>query len=38
MGNLGEVAAHPEPMHGQPQSLTITLPALAVLFFKPGMQ
>jgi 1,4-alpha-glucan branching enzyme len=36
MGNLGGVETRHEPMHGQPQSLEITLPPLAVLFFKPG--
>ncbi|MBI4299123.1 MAG: 1,4-alpha-glucan branching protein GlgB [Chloroflexi bacterium] len=33
-GSLGEVEAVPAPWHGQPFSLTITLPPLAVVFFK----
>ncbi|MBI3872463.1 MAG: 1,4-alpha-glucan branching protein GlgB [candidate division Zixibacteria bacterium] len=35
MGNLGEVAAVPESAHGRPYSLALTLPPLAVVFFKP---
>ena len=34
MGNLGGVEAKPEPMHGRPYSLTLTLPPLGALFFK----
>ena len=33
-GNLGGVEAAPIPLHGQPYSLTITVPPLAVVFFK----
>jgi len=32
-GNLGEVEAAPVPHHGQPYSLTLTVPPLAVVFF-----
>ncbi len=36
-GNFGGVDAVPIPMHGQPQSLTLTLPPLATVIFKePG--
>ncbi|MGV3773190.1 MAG: 1,4-alpha-glucan branching protein GlgB [Verrucomicrobiales bacterium] len=34
-GNLGVVQASPFGRHGQPFSLTITLPPLAAVFFKP---
>jgi 1,4-alpha-glucan branching enzyme len=34
-GNLGGVATHPVGAHGHPQSVTVTLPPLAVVFFKP---
>jgi 1,4-alpha-glucan branching enzyme len=34
MGNLGGIQAVPVPLHGRPYSLTITLPPLAVSFFK----
>ena len=34
-GNSGGVEAAPILLHGRPYSLTITLPPLAVLFFKP---
>ncbi len=34
-GNLGGVEAEPVPAHGFPQSLSLTLPPLAVLFLKP---
>jgi len=33
-GNLGGVEAAPIPLHGRPYSLTITLPPLAIVFFK----
>jgi 1,4-alpha-glucan branching enzyme len=33
-GNLGFATAHDSPSHGQPYSLSITLPPLGVLFFK----
>jgi 1,4-alpha-glucan branching enzyme len=33
-GSLGRVEAAPIPLHGRPYSLTITLPPLAVVFFK----
>jgi 1,4-alpha-glucan branching enzyme len=35
VGNFGRVEAHPVPLHGQPWSLTLTLPPLAVLFLVP---
>ncbi len=34
LGNFGGVQALPEPMHGRPCSLKLTLPPLACLFFK----
>ncbi len=34
-GNLGGREAAPIPMHGRPYSLSLTLPPLGVLFFKP---
>jgi len=34
MGNLGGTTAEPEPAHGRPFSLRLTLPPLAALFFK----
>jgi 1,4-alpha-glucan branching enzyme len=34
-GSLGGVEAAPVPAHGRPYSLTITLPPLAVTFWKP---
>jgi 1,4-alpha-glucan branching enzyme len=36
VGNGGWVQAANEPMHGQPHSLTLTLPPLGVLVLKPG--
>jgi 1,4-alpha-glucan branching enzyme len=36
MGNLGGVHADPEPAHGRPFSLRLTLPPLGALFFKAG--
>jgi 1,4-alpha-glucan branching enzyme len=33
-GNLGGVVAVPEPAHGRPCTVRITLPPLAVVFFK----
>ncbi len=33
LGNLGAVVADPEPWHGRPFSLRLTLPPLAVLYF-----
>jgi len=35
MGNLGGVEAAPVPAHGRFHSLTLTLPPLSTLFFKP---
>ena len=35
-GNLGGVEAAPIPLHGRPYSLTITLPPLATVFFRPS--
>ena len=34
-GNLGGVHSQPEPAHGQPCSIEITLPPLGALYFKP---
>jgi len=36
LGNLGGVAAEPVPFHGRPYSLSITLPPLAAVLFKPA--
>ena len=33
-GNMGGVEAAPVPMHGRPYSLNLTLPPLAIIFFK----
>src|SRR5690606_3033138 len=33
MGNLGGVDSHPVAAHGHPQSIVVTLPPLAVVFF-----
>jgi 1,4-alpha-glucan branching enzyme len=35
LGNLGKVASDPVPSHGQPFSLSLTLPPLAWLFLTP---
>lgn len=35
LGNRGQVVALESPWHGRPFSLEVTLPPLAVLFFKP---
>ncbi len=35
VGNYGRVEAHPVPLHGQPWSLTLTLPPLGALFLVP---
>jgi len=35
MGNLGAVQAAPVPAHGRYHSLTLTLPPLSTMFFKP---
>ena len=35
LGNFGRVEAAPVRWHGRPQMLTITLPPLAVVYFKP---
>ncbi|HEY3174135.1 MAG TPA: 1,4-alpha-glucan branching protein GlgB [Candidatus Polarisedimenticolia bacterium] len=35
MGNLGGARARPEPAHGRPCSVTLTLPPLSALYFKP---
>jgi 1,4-alpha-glucan branching enzyme len=32
-GNLGSVEAAPVPYHGQPYSLTLMVPPLAIVFF-----
>ncbi|MEC7523436.1 MAG: 1,4-alpha-glucan branching protein GlgB [Myxococcota bacterium] len=34
VGNLGEVVAHDVPAHGQPLSLSVTLPPLAAVWFR----
>ncbi len=36
VGNLGEVASQPVPAHGEAQSLSLELPALAALVFAPA--
>jgi 1,4-alpha-glucan branching enzyme len=36
VGNHGVVVAGGAPLHGQPQSATLVLPPLAVLWLKPG--
>jgi 1,4-alpha-glucan branching enzyme len=36
MGNAGMVQASPEPAHGRPASLRLTLPPLGCLFLKPS--
>ena len=36
MGNMGRVEANDSPSHGQPNSLTLTLPPLSVVFLKPA--
>jgi hypothetical protein len=36
MGNRGRAAALPVPSHGRSHSLSLTLPPLAAVFFKPG--
>ncbi len=38
VGNAGGALAQPVPVHGQPFSLTLTLPPLAVLVLKPEEQ
>jgi 1,4-alpha-glucan branching enzyme len=35
MGNAGGVMSDEEPHHGRSQSITITLPPLAVVAFRP---
>ena len=35
MGNLGSVTALPDPAHGRPFSLNLTLPSLSVVFLQP---
>jgi 1,4-alpha-glucan branching enzyme len=35
VGNYGRVDAHPVPLHGQPWSLTLTLPPLGLLYLTP---
>jgi 1,4-alpha-glucan branching enzyme len=34
MGNLGETASQPMPMHGRPNSLSLTVPPLGAIFLK----
>jgi len=36
LGNMGQVVALESPCHGRPFSLELTLPPLAVMFFKPS--
>jgi 1,4-alpha-glucan branching enzyme len=39
VGNLGVVETRPEPMHGQPHRLKLTLPPLAAVWFRaPGSE
>jgi len=35
VGNLGGVQSDPRAWHGQPQSITVTLPPLGIVVFKP---
>jgi len=35
VGNLGVLSSEPRPAHGHPQSLAMTLPPLATLYFEP---
>jgi 1,4-alpha-glucan branching enzyme len=35
-GNMGGVEASPLPLHGRPWSLSVTVPPLAIVAFKPG--
>jgi 1,4-alpha-glucan branching enzyme len=35
MGNAGGLPSEPTPWQGQPHSVLITVPPLAVVFFKP---
>jgi len=37
-GNMGGVEASPLPLHGRPWSLSVTVPPLAILAFKPGQR
>ncbi len=36
LGNLGGIEADPQPVHGRPCSISLTLPPLAVVFIKNG--
>jgi 1,4-alpha-glucan branching enzyme len=36
VGNLGQVVADREPMHGYPYSIPLTLPPLAVMMLRPS--
>ena len=36
LGNSGRVEAGPPPLHGRPYSLSLTIPPLGVLVFRPG--
>ncbi|GAB4239335.1 MAG: 1,4-alpha-glucan branching protein GlgB [Acidobacteriota bacterium] len=38
LGNCGRVEARPEPFHGRPFSLELTLPPLSVLFLRPHVE
>jgi 1,4-alpha-glucan branching enzyme len=38
LGNLGAVESEPVPMHGQPHSISVTLPPLAGVYFKPARE
>jgi 1,4-alpha-glucan branching enzyme len=38
MGNSGGLPAQPTPWQGQPHSILITVPPLAVVFFKPDRE
>ena len=35
LGNLGRLEAAEQPLHGQPASLELTLPPLAVIILRP---
>jgi 1,4-alpha-glucan branching enzyme len=38
MGNAGGLSSEPTPWQGQPHSILLTAPPLAVVFFKPDRE
>ena len=38
MGNAGGISSEPTPWQGQPHSILLTVPPLAVVFFKPDKE